>query len=317
MNENDVKREQAIAAVAKGARKRRRRVRWQFLAVVTVFLLGILAALCMTVLFPVREIVVEGNTRYSPKNIIEVSAVETGENMLLLDADRATDRILSQLPFIGECSLSKNISGTLTVSVAELEGTQAYKSGEKYYITNKLGKIIEEKDTEPEELCIIIGAECESAVIGEAYQPSVAEKSQMLSDLTNSIQANEITVTRIELREDGTIRFVVEGRLMVEFGNGADLEYKMSHLSSTLGSMSGNDEGTLDMTWWTTEKRDAYFRRGNITEIIYGKDHSAVDKTSSNTDSSLFDDVSGDMSDNSSDEGDQSYSGDRSDEYDE
>lgn len=258
-------------------RRRRRRLRWQFVAVMVLLCVGIIAALCLTVLFPVRQIDVQGETRYTADAVTDVSAIELESNLLLLNKERATRRILEQLPYIGECTLEKKLDGRVILSVQELPAVYAYQSGGSYYLVNEKEKVVELVDAEPQDACVVLGVDGDAPQVGQRYVASDAENQAVLTALQESIRTQQLAVTRIDLTTHGQIRFVVENRIMVEFGGTADLVYKMAHLASTLESMSASDEGTLDLTWWTTEKKDAYFRRGNILQLIYGADYTAPD----------------------------------------
>lgn len=293
MNENDVKREQAMAQTGQRSHKRRRRIRWQFLAVLTVFVLGIIAALCLTVLFPVREVTVQGKTRYTNEAVVDVSAIEMQSNLILLDSDRARERILEQLPYIGNCELEKKLDGTVILTVSELPAVRAYLNGDTYYLVNEKNKVVETAATQPEAVCIILGADAETPRVGQIYTPADTAADSVLTRLNDSIEEYKLDVTRVDFTAPTGLRFVVDDRILVEFGGETDLEYKMAHLATTLESMSDSDEGTLDLTWWTTAKKDAYFRRGNILEILYGEDYvdpnAPADDTSSNDASSQDD----------------------------
>lgn len=304
----DVERKQAMAYAANRRNKRRRRLRWQFVLITALFIIGIIAALCLTVLFPVREISVQGETRYTAKEITDVSAIESGSNLILLDAERAALRILEQLPFIGNCEIKKSLGGTVTVTVAELPAESAYLSGNKYYIVNEKEKVLETADAEPEKVCIIIGADSEAAEVGQKYIPADNTAAADLTSLRSALKNAGIAVTRIDITNSSNLRFVVENRIMVEFGSMSDMEYKVAHLASTLNSMSSGDEGTLDLTWWTTSKKDAYFRRGSILTAIYGEGYVPENDTSSVGDGSGAESSSDPASDTQS--GDDSGSSD-------
>lgn len=291
MNENDVKREQAMRETAKTAHRRRRHLRWQFVLSLVILLLGILAALCVTVLFPVRTITVQGETRYLDDEIIRVSQIDTEDNILLLNTEDAAESVIELLPYIGECSVEKSILGDVTLTVAELDGVRVYQNGTNYCIVNEKNKVLETTTALPEELCLILGAPSASVSAGQSYTPDDAKQSEVLTALFDGFEQYELEVSRVDLSDANNLRFVVENRIMVEFGSKADLPYKLAHLDATLDSMSDSDEGTLDLTWWTTSKKDAYFRRGNILELIYGEGYVAPD---TDTDDTASDDASSD-----------------------
>ena len=80
-------------------KKRKRRVRKSFLAIVFIFLLSLLAILSVTVLFPINKVTVESEkTVYSSNEIIKASGISEGENLLMLSSKNTEEKIITELP---------------------------------------------------------------------------------------------------------------------------------------------------------------------------------------------------------------------------
>ena len=66
-------------------RRRRRGSLGPLLRVLSVLLTAVAVVAALTLFFKVDQVVVSGNSRYSAEEIIEVSGVEQGDNLILMD----------------------------------------------------------------------------------------------------------------------------------------------------------------------------------------------------------------------------------------
>lgn len=294
-----------MESVGRQREKKRRRVKKRFVAFLILLLAGVCAALSLTVLFPVREIVVTGVSPYSQEDIRNATGVSVGENIILTDAEKIAGLVESQLPMIGEAVVTRKIfSGQLCVDVQEMPSVYAYEIGGEYWLVNEKGKIVEKLEYTPADLCVVVGTTSASLVIGQPYVIENEDARAVFAELTAAASAKNLRVTRIELGDLADICFVLDGRLYVKLGSSADLTYKISHTAGTVQEMDADAEGTLDLTWWTTSKKEAYFRRGDIEKIVSGKSvvsGSAEDTGNDAAASSAGDAGSGDSSSKSGD----------------
>lgn len=257
-------RQAAMKKIGQRRLRRRRRLRVQALFVLLFFLAGVIAALCLTVLFPVKIITVTGNTRYDAEQIIAASALATGKNLFLSPADQAAGRIQSQLPYIGKAAVIRRLPDTLEIQVEEEGPSAAYRTGNGFLLVNSGGKILERSADPPEGMLQIEGMEPSDGREGQQIAFADPSKGQLLEQLRQQIDSYHLQVESIDLTDAVDIRFVIENRILVEFGSASDLEYKMTHLVTALKDIQPDVTGTLNLKWWTSSKKDAYFQKGSI-----------------------------------------------------
>lgn len=104
--------------------RKRKRGRRRFGLLFKVLCAGALVAaatLGATVFFQVETIGVVGNNRYTAEEIIAASGVEIGDNLFQMNKNQISQRILQQLPYIGEVSPQRSLPSTLTLQVKEIE----------------------------------------------------------------------------------------------------------------------------------------------------------------------------------------------------
>ena len=274
MYENDEnKREAAMQDFAMRNTKRKRKMKKSFYFALALILVGTIATLSLTVLFPIKQIVVSGESQYTKEQIISAMSVSVGDNIILADTDKAAAQIVARLPYIGSATISKSLGGELSVQITEASAVYAYKAEsenkpDEYILVNDLGKVVEKVNEEPDNLCVMVGMVAQTSEVGQDYIVMSDERKNLCAELLKAFSDNKLSITRLDLTDTLNIMFVLENRVMVKLGTAENLAYKVSHAAATFNSMAKTDEGTLDLTWWTSTKKDAYFRAGDIEELI-------------------------------------------------
>ena len=78
------------------------------------------ATLGATVFFQGETIAVVGNSRYTAQEVIDASGVQIGDNLFQMNKNQISQRILQQLPYVGEVSPQRGLPSTLTIQVTEI-----------------------------------------------------------------------------------------------------------------------------------------------------------------------------------------------------
>ena len=226
----------------------------------------VLVVLSLTVLFPVRSIEVVGETRYTSEQIEQVSALKTGDNLLLADTDTAVSRILQQLPYIGEVSISRKLPGTLVIEAVEAGPAYALETDEQYLLINDKNKVVDSTLQKQAGLPLIRGMQIASAEKGGQVSFADADQAKLLQNLLERLKNQGLQITLIDLREPVQIRFVIDNRILVKFGSSTDMDKKLTHMIATYEKLEAGAAGTLDLTWWTSSKKDAYFKEETLSD---------------------------------------------------
>ena len=95
--------------------RRRRRHSSMYFFLILILVLGIGVLLSVTLFFNINKIDVKGNVDYSSQDIINVSGIGIGDNMVRLDAAKAEQNILNSMVYIEEADISKHYPDTLEI----------------------------------------------------------------------------------------------------------------------------------------------------------------------------------------------------------
>ena len=103
-------------------KKKKRRKKRPFLTLFIIVLVIAGAVLILkSDLFSVTQIEVQGNQYFTPSQVIEMSGIETGSNLVFEVKARAAARKLQQSPYIKSAKVDKVPMGTVVIKVEERE----------------------------------------------------------------------------------------------------------------------------------------------------------------------------------------------------
>ena len=168
-------------------RKKRRKSRpFLWLLIFILIIAGAVMALKSS-LFNVTSILVEGNKYYTPSQVIEMSGIETGKNLIFDVRTRAARNRLLESPYIITAKIEKVPMGTVIIKIDERVEYAAAFDGEKYVIIDREGTVLRITDTEPE-ITVLEGMELAEAVEGK---PLKVQQTYMLTGTLKILAATE------------------------------------------------------------------------------------------------------------------------------
>lgn len=159
-------------------KKKKRRKKRPFL---TLFIIALVIAgavlLLKSALFNVTAIHVEGNQYYTPSQVIELSGIRTGQNLIFGVKSRAAAKKLLESPYVKTAKVEKVPFGTVIIKLEERVEYAAVESQGRYVIIDEDGTVLRIADEEPK-ITVLEGIALSSA---EEGKPLKAEQSYMLT----------------------------------------------------------------------------------------------------------------------------------------
>ncbi len=159
-------------------KKKKRRKKRPFLTLFIIVLVIVGAVLLLkSSIFSVTEIRVEGNRYFTPSQVIDLSGVETGKNLIFEVKSRAAVKNLLTSPYVRNAKITKKLPGTVLIELEEREEYAAVASGGSYIVIDPEGTVLRTADEEPK-ITVLEGIEVASA---EEGKPLKAQQSYMLT----------------------------------------------------------------------------------------------------------------------------------------
>ena len=172
----------------KTRKRRRRRRKHPFLAFLLFVALVVAVIMAMkSSLFAIRDIRVVGNKYYTPAQVIELSGIESGKNLIFeLNAREARNRLLAS-PYIRVATVERVPLSTVRVTVEERIEYAAVSYQDQFIIIDKEGTVLRVTDEAPE-ITVMEGIDIKEM---EEGKPIKAEQTYLLSETLRLLAATD------------------------------------------------------------------------------------------------------------------------------
>lgn len=235
-------------------KKRRRRRRGAVLYTpIALLLISIIGIFGVSVFFRVATIEVNGAEKYSVEQILSVSGINKGDNILFIDKGKAAKIIKSNLPYLSEVVLEKDFPDTIRIQVAESRPLAVVEYDDEWWIIDQTARILEKTDSYGAmEKIKVTGLSIQSVGIGEILVPAEDEQTKFnyLIDVLYAIQSTGIAdgVHALDISNIANIMFEYLGRFTVTLGSGEDADNKIARMKSVFETLEDTDIGRIDVS---------------------------------------------------------------------
>ena len=227
----------------KRKKRRRRGGLGRMLRPLSLLLAAAAIVAALTMFFKVETIQVTGASRYRAADIIAASGVEVGDNLVLLDRYRVSQRIYTALPYITDVQPRPKFPSTLEIEVTETRAAAAIQGAGGWWLLSAGGKLLEAVDA--------AGAAENPAVSAALVLPEDSPiTAQRLQELLDTLAAHEALplVDSINCASPRELVLHYDGRFQVEMFYDADFDFKITYLLSAVDQLEPNQKGILRMT---------------------------------------------------------------------
>lgn len=206
----------------------------------------------------VRQIVVEGDTRYTAEEIIEKSGLYVGQSLMGVNKVRAHELLMQNFPYLNTVEIGNASFDTLRIRLTETEVLGAVQAGDEWFIAGVNNRALERLTTDalPAGVLRIVGATLQGETVG---QPLLDERSlRVCRTLSASASLHQLQgMTTIDLTEKTNLSILLNERLRVVLGNETNMAAQIKMLTDTLPVLYQNNgpdvAGRLDMTTYADD----------------------------------------------------------------
>lgn len=202
----------------------------------------------------VREIVVEGKTRYKAEDIIKESGLYVGQSLMGVNKVRAHDALIQKMPYLDTVEIGNKSFDTLRIRVKEIQVLGALKIKDGYMmvgVNNRALEKITDVKKLPKGTVKILGGTTVGTTVGKDL---LDERSlSICQTITDAVATHQVeNMTTIDITEKTNIAIEINGRLRIVLGNATNLNTQIETLADTLPMLYKNNgakaAGELDMT---------------------------------------------------------------------
>lgn len=217
-------------AKKKQRRARKRRTMTPFLIVASVFVFAAAVYLCLTMLFNVDRIVIEGNTLYPERDLIETSGIEKGENLFEVDTAYAETKLYSVYSYIEEVEVKRSFPNAVTVVITEAEPFSVIEEADGYTLVSTRGKVLERGLEEvPDGMLSVRGLSTVTSTEDDV------KRMELMKKIVNAMKKLEMEdYVFLDLSDTLEISMIYDNRVKVVLGNELELEYKLQFVNKVI-----------------------------------------------------------------------------------
>ncbi len=209
----------------------------------------------------VKEIVVEGDTRYSDEEIIKASKLFVGQSLLSVNKIKAHANLTAAFPYLDTVEVGNDSFYTLHIRVTEVPVMAAVEREDGWMILGDNNRALElvTEESIPADTVRIKGATLENEAVGQSL---LDERSlRICRALVSSAGRYSLEgMTTIDITSKTKISIQLNDRMQVVLGNETNLENQIRALTGILPSLYANNgedaAGRLDMIFYSDENKN-------------------------------------------------------------
>ncbi|MCM1023557.1 MAG: FtsQ-type POTRA domain-containing protein [Prevotella sp.] len=229
--------------------KRKRNMSLHYGAVALIVMI-IFTVLSLTVLFNIETAVVTGSSMYTAEEIVAVSGIEGGDNMIRKNLGKAEQDITSELVYIEEAHIRRKLPSSVEITVFPCTETASLQCEDGYMIISGTGKILRLSEEPAEDTQVFFGADpAEELKIGDTFRSEDEAKTDVVFKLTELAENKFVSeITSFDVSNRLNISCVYDNRIDIELGVITDAEYKFKLADKIISTrISPGAEGRLEM----------------------------------------------------------------------
>lgn len=207
---------------------RRSRLQPVYFLLVIVLVIGIGAALSMTLFFNVTDIVVTNETDAADEEIVRLSGIHYQDNLMRLDTSAAERAITSAVVYAENVKVKKHFPSTVEIEVHKAVPVANISCSYGYLLVSSAGRILEMLNAPREGLLIVTGYNPAVSAPGEQIMSEDIRLDTALKTMTSAVAACETDkIVSVDMRDQSDILVQLGEHITFHMGNSNDAVYKL------------------------------------------------------------------------------------------
>ena len=250
--------------------QRRKGRRLIFRILLLVLLIGAIACGALTLLCKAETIEVVGGTRYDAALVLQTSGIQQGNSLLLMNADRISQKVSSALPYVQKIVLHRTLPSKVVVEIVEAVPKRAYVMQNGVALCDDQKRLLEILDFLPDGIPLVLGANLSAGADGGEAEWEKADQKSRMEDIDRLLEKCGLDgITRYDLRDEVGLKLYYQDAIQLDFGSQSNFEYKIRFAKEYLDNyyIEGKT-GVLNLSMVSGDNRKAYFREQDLSEQL-------------------------------------------------
>ncbi|MBO5333327.1 MAG: FtsQ-type POTRA domain-containing protein [Clostridia bacterium] len=219
----------------------------------TFLVAGLVVA--MLLFFNINKISVTGDSVYSSEEVIRVSEIQIGDNLIFLSKNRINKLVTEKLPYVGSVKLKRRLPAHLEIQVTKTDAVFGIAQDGFYALLDRDGKVLETNvEYIGTDKTLLNAGKVVSAVVGEKIVLENEKTFPRIKEVYETCENVGLTdITEINITELHNIKVVYQGRITLELGktDGDRLSKKLAFGKAAIDKQNVEDNqfrGTINLT---------------------------------------------------------------------
>lgn len=248
------------SARVKKAQKLRKLFTWTILIGIVI---GIFVFLCKAKMFNICNIEITGNLQIPTETILQVSGIDTNDNIFLARTIKAKNKI-KENPYVKEIIIKRELPDKIKIEVIEKQKAYMLQLETGYVYVDKYGEILEISENRLENLITLYGYTTKNTDIipGNKLNKEDLEKLEDVQKILKSGEKNQLNdkIASIDISDGNNyILNLAAYKKNVYIGNTSNLSTKMLRAKDIIDKTT-DLEGKIFVNGEFGEGFDPYFR---------------------------------------------------------
>ncbi len=223
------------------SKRHHRRTRYHalYFVLVVLLVLGVGVSLSMTLLFNITTIEVTNETQYAQEDIIRLSGIEAGDNLVRLDTAVAAESIRASLPYAETVTVKRKFPSTVEITVTEAVAVANVEYSHGYLLISASNRNLETIGEPVADLLIVKGFDPANDVPGAYFTSREPGEDDVLRAITAAtIESGVENVYAIDIAKHYNVVVYYENGNVFEMGNYTDAVYKLRLADATMKELT-------------------------------------------------------------------------------
>lgn len=235
--------------------KHRKLFNFMFYAAIFIAVVAVVIIMSVTVLFGIQDIkvIMEPEVPYTEEQIASSCDVKRGQNLFLAPIEGAGEQIMQQLPYIENCSVSRELPSTVVIRATAAEPccVMGDEAGHTLVVSTgmrTLEHIVSMGDAPS--VPVIEGVVASASDVGEVVRTVDMNYFRTAVNMVRIFDEYGLVFDKITFSSGGNITALYDGRVTIDLGTSANVEEKLQ-LAAVLineGKITKHEKGNLDLS---------------------------------------------------------------------
>ena len=236
---------------------------------IAILLVVLLTVLGTSVFLKIIVIDVTGSTKYSDSDIISVSGIALGDNILRINTEAAASGIKSAMPYIENVEIAYSLPDKVHIKIKESTFFAAINGYSGVALINSVGKVIDYVDIAPHSSIGIIGFSPSEVNVGSQLKANSDDETKLrhLLEVLAAVEASTsyMDVNFIDVTNIGRISIGYQNRYTVIIGSSSEASGKLAILPERIAQFEKHEDYNPSVRYsidTTTDPTEGW--RGNL-----------------------------------------------------